>query len=204
MKKYGIDVSKWQGNIDWERVKSSKHPDFAILKAGGSDKGFYIDKKFYENYEACKKVGIPVGAYYFAGPKFGAEQGNGFADATHFYDIIKGLKFEYPIYLDIEAQPIQDKEGTTREAIDFCESIEECNYFVGIYASRVSGFKDRLQSELLDIYTWWVADYSNPVPAPMHQYSSRGSIPGILGNVDLNVCTIDFPALMKAHHLNGY
>lgn len=204
MKVYGIDVSKWQGSINWEEVKKSGLASFAILKAGGSDKGFYTDKNFYKNYEACKKVGIPVGAYYFAGPKFGAEKGNGLADAKRFYEIIKGLQFEYPIYLDIEAQPITDKAGTTREAIDFCEFLEEKGYFVGIYASRVSGFKDRLQAELLDIYTWWVADYSNPVPAPMHQYSSKGSIPGILGNVDLNVCTTDFPTIIKANHLNGY
>lgn len=204
MQKYGIDVSKWQGDIDWEKVKESKRVDFAILKAGGSDRGFYIDKTFYDNYEACKKVGIPVGAYYFAGPKFGQAQGNGIADAKRFYNLIEGLQFEYPIYLDIEAQPISDKEGTTREAIDFCEYLEEKGYYVGIYASRISGFKDRLHAELLDVYTWWVADYTNPVPASLHQYSSTGRIPGINGNVDLNVCAINFPALMKANHLNGY
>lgn len=204
MQKYGIDVSKWQGNIDWEMVKESKRVSFAILKAGGSDKGFYTDPKFYENYEACKKERIPVGAYYFAGPKFGADPGNGIADAKRFYEIIKGLQFEYPIYLDIEAQPISDKEGTTQNAIEFCEFLEEKGYYVGIYASRISGFKDRLNAELLDVYTWWVADYSNPTPAPMHQYTSKGSIQGILGSVDLNVCTIDFPAAMKEHHLNGY
>lgn len=204
MQTYGIDVSKWQGDIDWEKVKESKRVSFAILKAGGSDNGFYTDKNFYKNYEACKKVGIPVGAYYFAGPKFGSSPGNGLADAKRFYEIIKGLQFEYPIYLDIEAQPIADKEGTTMEAIDFCEALEECNYFVGIYASRISGFKDRLHAELLDVYTWWVADYSNPVPAPMHQYTSKGSIPGILGPVDLNVCAADFPTIIKSNHLNGF
>lgn len=204
MKKYGIDVSKWQGDINWGKVKESKQVDFAILKAGGSDNGFYTDPYFYKNYEACKNLGIPVGAYYFAGPKFGAAHGNGLSDAKRFNEIIKGLKFEYPIYLDIEAQPIADKEGTTREAIEFCEYLEESNYFAGIYASRVSGFKDRLRSELLDIYTWWVADYSNPVPAPMHQYTSKGSIPGILGPVDLNVCTTGFPTIIKSNHLNGY
>lgn len=204
MQKYGIDVSKWQGYINWEEVKKSGLASFAILKAGGSDKGFYTDPSFYSNYLDCKENAIPVGAYYFAGPKFGSEKGNGLADAKRFYEIIKGMQFEYPIYLDIEAQPISDKEGTTREAIEFCEYLEDKGYYVGIYASRISGFKDRLQAELLDVYTWWVADYSNPVQAPMHQYTSKGSIPGIIGNVDLNVCTIDFPELMKAHHLNGY
>ncbi len=204
MKKYGIDVSRWQGDIDWTKVKLSQHSDFAILKAGGSDKGFYTDRTFYNNYKACKKIGIPVGAYYFAGPKFGAWPGNGVADAERFHEIIKGLQLEYPIYLDIEAQPVADKGGTTLEAIEFCEYLEERGYYVGIYASRISGFKDRLYKDSLVDYTWWVADYSNPVPAPMHQYSSSGSIPGIQGRVDLNVCTVDFPSVMKAHHLNGY
>lgn len=204
MQRYGIDVSKWQGLIDWEKVKKSGKVDFAILKAGGSDKGFYFDPTFIWNYSECKKNHIPVGAYYFAGPKFGAERGNGIADAKRFYEIIKGMQFEYPIYLDIEAQPISDKEGTTQNAIEFCEFLEEKGYYVGIYASRISGFKDRLNAELLDVYTWWVADYSNPTPAPMHQYTSKGSVPGINGWVDLNVCTIDFPAAMKEHNLNGY
>lgn len=204
MQRYGIDVSRWQGTIDWTKVKLSKDSDFAILKAGGSDKGFYTDRYFYENYKSCKKIGIPVGAYYFAGPKFGSAKGNGIADAKRFEEIIKGLKFEYPIYLDIEAQPIKDREGTTREAIEFCEYLEEKGYYVGIYGSRISGFTDRLLKDQLIDYTWWVADYSNPLPVAMHQYSSKGSIPGINGNVDLNACTVDFPSIIKAHHLNGY
>ncbi len=204
MKSYGIDVSKWQGLIDWEEVKKSGKVGFAILKAGGSDKGFYMDNIFQHNYLECKRLNIPVGAYYFAGPKFGASVGNGIADAKRFHEIIKGLQFEYPIYLDIEAQPVSDKVGTTREAIEFCEYLEDKGYYVGIYGSRVSGFIDRLNKILLEDYTWWVADYSNPVPAPMHQYSSTGSIPGICTNVDLNVCTVDFPEVIRAHHLNGY
>lgn len=204
MKKYGIDVSRWQGEIDWLQVKKSGKVDFAILKAGGSDQGFYKDSMFSRNSMQCSMWAIPKGAYYFAGPKFGAAVGNGLADAKRFYEIIKGKQFDYPIYLDIEAQPISDRAGTTREAIDFCDYLEDKGYYVGIYASRISGFKDRLNKELLEPYTWWVADYSNPVPASMHQYSSSGSIPGITGRVDLNVCTIDFPTIMRKHHLNGY
>ncbi|MBO7734140.1 MAG: hypothetical protein J6S67_16370 [Methanobrevibacter sp.] len=204
MRKYGIDVSKWQGDIDWIGVKASGICKFAILKAGGSDKGFYVDPFFLKNYDMCKNLGIPVGAYYFAGPKFGSAAGNGIADAKRFEEIIKGLKFEYPIYLDIEAQPIADKEGTTREAIEFCEYLEEKGYYVGIYGSRISGFTDRLIKDQLIDYTWWVADYSNPLPVAMHQYSSKGNIPGIQGNVDLDVCTVDFPSIIKSHHLNGY
>lgn len=204
MEKYGIDVSKWQGNIDWMTVTASGKVDFAILKAGGSDKGFYTDSAFFKNYGKCKELGIPVGAYYFAGPKFGSAHGNGIADAKRFHEIIQGMQFEYPIYLDIEAQPIADKEGTTREAIEFCEFLEVRNYFVGIYASRVSGFKDRLNTNLLDVYTFWVADYSKPLAAPLHQYTSKGNIPGIKGNVDLNVARTDFPTIIKTNHLNGF
>lgn len=203
MKKYGIDVSHWQGDIDWQQAKHSG-VQFAILKAGGSDQGFYTDSMFKRNCAMCALWAIPVGCYYFAGPKFGAAPGNGVADAKRFYEIIKGKRFEYPIYLDIEAQPISDREGTTREAIEFCEYLEDKGYYVGIYASRISGFKDRLNKDLLTDYTWWVADYSNQVPAPMHQYSSMGSIPGINGRVDLNVCTVDFPSVIQSHHLNGY
>ena len=88
----GIDVSHWQGKIDFERVKKSGIK-FVILKAGGSDKGFYEDKTFRSNYEAAKKAGIDVGAYYFVGKSFyGVEAG--VADAKRFCKIIGGCQLE--------------------------------------------------------------------------------------------------------------
>ena len=92
----GIDVSHWNGCIDFEKVKASGI-DFVIIKAGGSDKGFYTDSKFRENYNKAVAAGLSVGAYYFAGKYFiGIEAGVN--DAKKFIEILKGLKFDYPVF----------------------------------------------------------------------------------------------------------
>ena len=89
----GIDISHWQGNIDFNKVKASGI-DFVIIKAGGSDKGFYKDPKFEENYKKAKEAGLKVGAYYFVGRKF---YGNvsGVADAHRFIHILDDKQFDY-------------------------------------------------------------------------------------------------------------
>lgn len=205
----GVDVSKWQGSIDWGAA--SQEIDFAILKAGGSDAGFYEDPKFYENYKGCKENNIPIGAYYFVGKHFGDQEGNGHADAMRFYNLIAGLQFEFPIYIDIETTPTDAKgrEGTTREAITMAKKLEAAGYYVGIYGSDIATFKNRLYySDISDIDIW-VAKYSQNPPAwatrwRIWQYSSSGIVSGINGRVDLNRCYTNFPHIMKTKGLNGY
>ena len=84
----GIDVSHWQGNIDWSKVKAAGI-SFAIIKAGGSDDGFYTDSKWEANYKGAKANGIAVGAYYFVGPKC-VNAAAGKADAERFIQLLKG------------------------------------------------------------------------------------------------------------------
>ena len=97
----GIDVSHWQGNIDFNKVKKAGY-DFVIIKAGGSDYGRYTDKKFKENYQKAVAAGLHVGAYYFNGPRCQGAA-SGVADAKHFLQILSDLKFDYPVFCDIEA-----------------------------------------------------------------------------------------------------
>lgn len=205
----GIDVSRWQGTIDW--AAAAKEIDFAILKAGGSDSGFYEDGQFRRNYNECKSNNIPVGCYYFVGKNFGAQEGNGVADAKRFLEIIKGMKFEYPIYIDIEVTPTDAKsrEGTTREAIAFCKYLEERGYYVGIYGSDISTFKSRLNYADISDIDIWVAKYSTAQPSyatrwRIWQYTSSGTVAGINGRVDMNRCNTNFPLIMKSKGLNGY
>lgn len=207
--KHGIDVSRWQGNIQWNKVKDSGQVDFAILKAGGSDKGFYEDSFFKQNYTRCKEYGIPCGAYYFVGPKFGESIENGIADAMRFANIIEDMRFEYPIFLDIEVTPPSQKDGATLAAMAFCDALENLNYYVGIYGSDVSVFKDRLHVDDLKAYDKWVAKYSTSKPNyvtqfGMWQYTSKGIIDGIKGYVDCNKAYIDYEKVIKGAHLNGY
>ena len=202
----GIDVSHWQHNINFSSVKESGI-EFAILKAGGSDAGFYTDSKFEENYTAAAAAGLNVGCYYFAGSKFIGEK-NGTADAKKFASIIKSKKFDMPIYLDIEAQPTSEKSGITEAAIAFCDHMEKQGYFIGIYASDISGFKERLDPSVVTKYSSWVARYGKQPEYnrywSMWQYSSTGAVTGITGRVDLDVSNFDFPTLIKRKHFNNY
>ena len=202
----GIDVSHWNGCIDFDKVKASG-VEFVIIKAGGSDKGFYTDSKFRENYEKAKAAGLYVGAYYFAGKKFrGVEAG--MADAQRFIDILKGLKFEYPVFIDIEAQENRYKEEITDAAVAFCNMLESAGYFVGIYASDISGYKDKLNHDRIKSYAHWVARYGKEPEVckeyGIWQYSSKGSVSGISGSVDMDISAVDYAKTIKEKGFNGY
>ena len=202
----GIDVSKWQKSINFVNVKKSG-VKFVIIKAGGSDDGFYTDKMFATNYEAAIEAGLHVGAYYFAGRKFSGAA-NGKADAVRFVKILDGRKFDYPVYLDIEAQPAGNKKGVTDAAIAFCEYMESKGYFTGIYASDISGFQDKLESSRIGQYTLWDACYGNKPSYintwGMWQITSSSYISGITGEVDTDLSKYDFSAIIRKAHKNNY
>lgn len=202
-KTYGIDVSHWQGTIDFK--KAAKVIDFVIIKAGGSDAGFYTDKKFERNYQKAKEAGLFVGAYYFVG-KNCTSYADGVADAKRFLEIIKGKTFEYPLFIDIEQTPIWKRQGATDAVIGFCRTLEAAKCYAGIYASDIGGFKDRLVLSRLGAFDKWVARYgSKPkyvTKYGMWQKTSKGMIDGIKGNVDLDEAYFDYPKIMARTGLN--
>lgn len=203
MKLEGIDVSRWQGSINFKSVKAAGI-DFVIIKAGGSDAGFYEDTMFKINYAGAKAAGLKVGAYYYVGSKFqGAD--NGIADAKRFIRILGNRSLEYPVYVDIESTLQKEKAGTTDAAISFCEYMESKHYFTGIYGSDVSTFQDRVQADRLSSYTWWVARYGKE---PSHnysvwQYTSSGSVNGISTKVDRDISKTDFNVIVNKHFNNN-
>lgn len=205
MEKRGIDISHWNKVINFDRA--SGDIDFVILKAGGSDKGFYKDSTFEKYYHEFHDVrGIPTGAYYFVG-RLCIDYQSGVNDALKMLDLIKGKKFEYPIYIDLESTSPKHRQGATEACKGFCDTIEKAGYYAGIYASDISGFIDRLDKSQLDRYDKWSARYgSEPknVEWGMWQYSSKGTIDGINGNVDLDIAVKSYPEIMKRAHLNGY
>lgn len=214
MTKKGIDVSGSQGVIDWKKVKQSGIK-FAILKAGGSNAGLYTADRFAENYKGATAAGVPLGAYYFVGPNF-TTAADGKADAERFLKIVKGKRFAYPLFCDIdtgdEAPRPENKKGNTDAVIAFCETVQAAGYYCGIYASAEAGFKERLEAARLKKFDFWVADYrastinaGKPALAcGMWQYSETGHVDGITGRVDLDVAFKDYPAIIKAKGLNGY
>lgn len=202
----GIDISHWNGAIDFDKVKASGI-EFVIIKAGGSDKGFYTDPMFITNYNKAKAAGLFVGAYYFAGKNFRGIKA-GFADAQRFIKILDGLKFEYPIFLDIEAQENRYKEEITDASVAFCNMLESAGYFVGIYASDISGFKDKLNHDRIKSYAHWVARYGKEPEICKNfgiwQYSSKGRVPGIIGSTDLDLSAVDYAKIITEKGFNGY
>lgn len=202
----GIDVSAWQGIIDWEKVKAAGIK-FAILKAGGSDDDVYTDSKFERNYSECKRLGIPVGAYWFVG-KGCITSADGTADAERFIKLLKGKTFEYPAYMDCEVTPVSQKKGATDAAIAFCKALEKAGYYAGIYGSTYSTFQSRLDDSRLLGYAHWVAQYASSCQYwdsyGIWQYSSDGYVAGIVGRTDMNLCYVDYPAIIKAKGLNGF
>lgn len=204
--KKGIDVSRFQKEINWAAVKQSGI-EFAIIKAGGSDDGFYVDACFERNYTGAKAVGMPIGAYYYVGPNCTSRE-DGIADAKRFLEIIKGKQFEYPVYIDVEESAPAAKTGATDACIGFCQTMEQAGYYCGIYASDISGFVDRLDLSRLTQYDKWVARYGGKPTAVktygMWQCSSTGKIAGITDDVDLDECYMDYPSIIKNAGLNGF
>ena len=202
----GIDVSKWQGLINFAKAKEAGI-EFVIIKAGGSDNGFYTDKMFLENYKNAVKAGLHVGCYYFVGKNFITTE-DGVTDAKMFEKIIKGKKFSMPIYLDLEATSSKNKKGATDASIAFCDYLESKGYYVGIYASDISGFRDKLDISRLKRYDKWVARYgvtpSYLKEYGMYQFSETGTISGIKGNCDLDYAYKNYPEIMKKAKKNGY
>lgn len=198
MTRQGVDVSRWQGEIDWEQVKASGI-DFVIVKAGGSDAGFYTDKYFEKNYAGAKAAGLMVGAYYFVG-KYCISALDGSADAQRFLKICEGKTFDLPLFIDIETTHFDRKRGATDAVIAFCDVIEKGGYMSGVYASKVSGFVDRLEDSRLTNIIHWVAQYNDKCTYKgnylIWQKTSKGRVPGINGNVDLD--EINYKNVTKA------
>lgn len=199
----GIDVSKHNGVIDWSILK--KITDFAIIRAGYGRLASQKDIKFEDNYQGCKKNGIPCGAYWYS---YATTVNDIQTEAKVFLETIKGKKFEYPVYLDIEEQSQANLSSTTINAMikAFCTILENNGYFVGVYS--YDSFFSKVSSDIQNRYSLWVANTSRtPQTAKayaIHQHSFKGSVSGITGDVDLNNCYVDFPTIIKNSGLNGY
>ncbi len=195
----GIDVSEWQGSIDWNKVRT----DFAILRAGYGRLVTQADKRFQANYDGCKANNIPCGAYWFS---YAESVDDARQEAATCIEIIKNRQFEYPIYYDIEEQRTLALGKQTVSAIirTFLDSLEQSGYFVGLYMS-LDTFNAYTDEEIRNRYAVWIADYGTRKPdgAGIWQKSSTGMIDGIQGSVDLDESFEDYPSIIQNAGLNG-
>lgn len=196
----GIDVSKYQGTVDWEKVKADGI-DFAILRLGYRGYGtgkLMLDEQFEENIQNALKVGMKVGVYFFSQAVSEEEARE---ETQMVIDNLKDYSITYPVVLDIEDVPEASRtsemtvEETTDMAIAFCETVRDAGYTPMLYANT-KWFLARLDlSRLTDCQKWLAQYYTTPFfpyELQMWQYTGSGKVDGITGNVDLNVCFAEY------------
>lgn len=202
----GIDVSRHNGNIDWQSVKASGKADFCIIRAGYGKSISQKDAQFERNYAGAKAQGIPVGAYWYS---YAITPAEAEAEARVFLQAIAGKQFEMPVYFDIEEKSALNtgKNNVTAMCRAFCNVLEQAGYWCGIYASR-SHIQSYISTETQQRYSLWVAEWGAKCnyigEVGMWQKSENGRIIGIAGNVDIDECYVDYPTVIKAAGKNGY
>ena len=205
----GIDIYHGDGDINFKMVKQSGI-DFVIVKLGGSEKkNKWTSPMFFEYVLRAKDAGLHVGCYFYAGHR-SCNYNEGYLDAKYCIDVLKGIKLDFPVFYDFEESSAENWQGNTEACVGFCDTMEEAGYYVGIYASDISGFKERLDMDSLFPYDFWVARYGNfPSYVPrdrvcIWQYTSSGTVSGCKGRVDMNECYVDYPEIITKKGFNNY
>lgn len=211
-----MDVSRWQGNIDWDKVKASGKVDGVMLKTVSTNRklsnrkdGLYIDPTFERNYSECKRLGIPVGVYYYT---YATDKQMADAELALLKTALTGKTFELPISVDVEDNKI--KKVSTQELTDLAAyalgTIERWGFYALLYVGLCFA-----QTELymggaaLRKYDVWLAIYprdkskTKPENKPktdfafgMWQYTSTARVPGVSGNVDMSHAYKDYAKII--------
>lgn len=197
---FGIDVSKWNKDIDWEKVKAAG-VEFVIIRCGyrGSKTGALVEDPYFEqNIKGATDAGIRVGIYFFTQAVTPVEA---VEEASMVLMLSRQYKISYPLFIDTEGAGGNgradglDKETRTAVCKAFCETIENAGYTAGVYASK-SWLENNLDTEQLSSYSTWLAQYSSQPTYEgeydMWQYTSAGKIDGISTLVDYNVSYMDY------------
>lgn len=212
--KLGIDVSKWNQEIDWEAVKDAGI-EFAIIRCGyrGASTGaLVIDPRYRENIEGAISAGIPVGVYFFTQA---LDEVEAVEEASMVIRLIEDYDVDYPVFLDSESTGGKgradglDSDERTRAHRAFLQTIEAAGYETGVYASR-NWLNDRIDMTRLSDYRIWLAEYAEAPTYDAHyyhmwQYTSKGTVDGISTNVDLNLCYMNIDtSINHAKSAAGY
>ena len=186
----GIDVSQWQGNIDWQKVKGAG-VQFAMLRAGYGRNN--LDTKFHRNAQGAAAAGIPVGLYWFS---YALNVEMARKEAQYAAELAKKYKITWPIAYDLEYDTVSyaakngvtiTKSLATQMAIAFCEEVKRLGYIPMVYTNLdyLNQYFDRSKLP----YDLWYAQYASTASVAdkeIWQYTSSGSVSGIVGKVDIN------------------
>lgn len=200
-----IDVSKFQSTINWEKVKADGI-EGAILRAVSTNSaGLYKDPTFEFNYAECKRLGIPVGAYYYT---YATNQYYADKELNLFKSCLDGKQFELPIVLDIEDKSLATigRTALTDLRLYALKTIESWNCYAMWYTD-LNFRANHLVASRLASYDYWCRYWSTNKPSVAYgiwQYTNSGAVNGINGRVDMNRTDRDYPGIIKKAGLNGF
>ena len=204
-----LDASRYQGDIDWEKALEDGL-EGAILKTVSTNYtefgGLYIDPYFERNYAECKRLGIPVGAYYYT---YAQDKNYADKELALFKKAITGKTFELPLVVDVEDNLLKPLSANAlTDLVEYAaKTIQDWGCYAMVY-TYLNYQNTELNMARLAKYDLWLAAYRDVRPTyPAHsiwQYTSSGSLKGVNGRCDLNHCYKDFPTIIKNAGLNGF
>lgn len=202
-----IDVSRWQGtSIDWAKVKAAGYRGVMIRALGNKNLAPYVDPCFEKNYAAAKAAGLDVGVYWYS---TATTQAGLDAELSMLKEAVRGKELTLPVAMDVEDShlAVLNAQELTDHVATALHEVEQMGFYAQLY-TYTSFAKAHLfvGGAALHPYDVWLADYTGKTPKvdfkySSHQHTSKGSVPGISGNVDLNVTTLNYPKIIKTKGL---
>lgn len=202
-----IDVSRYQGLIDWAQVAAAGYKG-AMLRAVSTNRklskradGLYIDPTFETNYRNAKAAGLDVGVYYYT---YATSEAMADAELALLRQAVRGKEFSLPVCVDVEENKLKqlstlDLSNLTAYAL---EQVERMGFYAQLYTYTSYANAHLYMERLAMRWDVWLADYTGKPPKVSfkynaHQHTSSGNVPGISGNVDLNVTTLNYPKIIR-------
>ena len=193
-----IDVSRYQGTIDWDKLAGKIGG--AMLKTVSTNKSFggiYIDPMFETNYAACRRLGIPVGAYYYT---YAQDAATVQAELDKLHQALEGTILTLPDAVDVEDNKLKplSADALTDLVIAAADAIESWGLYAMVYTYTYYS-QTELNMDRLSAYDIWIADYRGKRPTRKHgmwQYTSTGKLDGIAGSVDISHAYKDYPTII--------
>lgn len=196
-----LDVSRWQGNVDWKKVKASGKVDGVMLRTVSTNPaygGIYIDPTFEKNYWGCVEAGLPVGAYYYTK---GTTIDYATKELAKLKVALEGKTFTLPIAVDVEDPVLKalSPESLAQLIKMEAKQIEKWGLYAMVYTYTNFADTALAMHELTD-FDLWIADYRGKRPTRKHgmwQYTSKGTVSGVKNGVDLSHAYKDYPGIIK-------
>lgn len=206
----GVDVSRHQGVIDWDKFLEDEHSDFAIIRAGFGNNN--IDAQAVRNVAECERLGIPYGLYWFS---YALTPEMARREAEYLSDFVGSHKPSYPLVYDFEydsvTHAVRNGIKITRDFVlncteQFCHRLEELGFYAMFYCNNDYYQRYYQASKVAEKYDMWYARYASSPgrPVTLWQTSESGRVKGIQGKVDLDQTERDYPKIIIRNDLNNW